>query len=85
MTSVSSGIITIVAGVPGTCGYNGDNNLAMKQANSDLWIPGSRSLLHRVRHHFVRELNPGQGTIYTIVGGRDPQTLTNEGDKPKLY
>eukprot|EP01042_Synura_sphagnicola_P015774 gene15774-19980_t len=82
----SSGIITTVAGVAGTCGNNGDSNAAVNtllnkpRAIFGLSGVGGAVYFTEFGSNLARKLDPVGGSIVTIAGGKDPQKLTNEGD-----
>eukprot|EP01040_Poterioochromonas_malhamensis_P014982 gene14982-biopygen3473 len=79
----SSGIITTVAGVAGTCDSNGDSNPALNTfLNKPRAIFGSGGAVYFTEFgsNLARKLDPVGGSIVTIAGGKDAQKLTNEGD-----
>ena len=69
---VSSGNILTVAGVAGACGYHGDGQqatLAMLRSPSGVTIDqGGVIYIADTGNSVVRELVPGTGRIYTLVG-----------------
>ena len=83
---LETGIITLVAGIPGNAGYSGDNGSALTATFNNpgnMFIDASRNLyVCDVNNNVIRKINLNSG-IVTTIAGNGTMGFSGDGGNPR--